>query len=317
MNLNIGIDVSKSKLDICLLRGSKVDYLQILNNHESINGLFVYLEDTYKKDSFRFGYEATNNYMNFLREDIDKKGYLQTMVNPYQMSHFLKHLDLRDKTDKKDSLGIAKFISQMKKDDFKTTYNSNQLLFKKYNTTLSLLSKISTQLSNLVKSQKDIVSVELDDLISKLRSTIKSIKKDLEKLATKLMYKLFPQTIKIKNDIKGVGDSLLLQLVPIFLNSKNYTIKQIQSFIGLTPRRIESGTSIKHKEVMSKRGNSEVRKNLYLSSMVAIRFNDVIKEKYERLIINGKEKMVALIACMCHLLRAVFIKFNEYSISSK
>jgi len=316
-NLNIGIDVSKDKLDICILNEDKTDYIQILNREESIKDFLSYLKDTYKKSICRFGYEATSTYMNKLRETIDKNNNLQIMVNPYQMSHYLKSVNLREKTDIKDSFGIAKFISDLNEDDFKTIHNDNHQLFRKYNTTIDLLSKISTQLKNLIKSQKDIVSKELDELIQSLQVQIISIKKEIEKQATKIMFKIYPQTKKIKDEIKGVGNSLLLQLVPIFLSSKHYTIKQIQAYVGLSPRLFESGTSVRKKEVMSKRGNSLVRKILYMNTMSAMRFNPIIKEKYERLLVNGKEKKVALVACMCHLLRAVFIKFNEYSISSK
>jgi transposase len=189
-------------------------------------------------------------------------------------------------------------------------------LFRKYNTTIDLLTKISTQLKNLVKSQKDISSDSLDLVIKELQLEIKNVKKDIEKIAIKLMNEIYPQTIKIKEDIKGVGNSLLLQLVPIFIQSKNYTLKQIQSYIGLSPKLFESGSSIKKKEVMSKKGNSLVRKMLYMNTMVAIQYNEIIKDKFNNLVEKGKEKMVALVACMCHLLRAIFIKFNAYTVSS-
>jgi transposase len=316
-NLNIGIDVAKDKLDICILNEDKADYIQILNREDSIKDFLSYLKDTYKKFTFRFGYEATSTYMNKLRETLDKNNNLQIMVNPYQMSHYLKSVNLREKTDIKDSYGIAKFISDLKEDDFKTIHNDNHQLFRKYNTTIDLLSKISTQLKNLIKSQKDIKSKELDEIVQTLQIQIIKIKKEIEKQAIKIMNEIYPQTKKIKEDIKGVGNSLLLQLVPIFIQSQNYTIKQIQSYIGLSPQLFESGSSVKKKEVMSKKGNSLVRKMLYMNTMVAIQYNEIIRDKFNRLVEKGKEKMVALVACMCHLLRAVFIKFNEYTISSK
>lgn len=315
-NVNVGIDVAKDKLDICILNKDKQDYIQILNREDSIKDFLKYMKSEYKKSNLRFGYEATNNYMNKLRETLDKGKYLQLMVNPYQMSHYLKSVNTREKTDIKDSLGIAKFISVLEDKDFKTIHSDNHQLFRKYNTTIDLLTKISTQLKNLVKSQKDISSDSLDLVIKELQLEIKNVKKDIEKIAIKLMNKIYPQTVQIKEDIKGVGNSLLLQLVPIFIQSKNYTLKQIQSYIGLSPKLFESGSSIKKKEVMSKKGNSLVRKMLYMNTMAAIQYNEIIKDKFNNLVEKGKEKMVALVACMCHLFRAIFIKFNAYTISS-
>ena len=64
---------------------------------------------------------------------------------------------------------------------------------------------------------------------------------------------------------------------------------------------------------MSKKGSVLVRRNLYLSSLSAIRYNDIIKEKYNRLIKSGKIKKVALGAVMAHIFRAIVFKFNEYN----
>lgn len=311
-NLYIGVDVAKSKLDLCVFDGKKTDYLTIFNNEDSIKGFINYLQNNYSKTVFYFGYEATSNYMNTLKKVISDFGYKQILINPFTMSHYLKHLDSRQKNDKKDSFGIAKYIHSLSDEDFKTSFNQDSLLFKKYNTTRKLLEKIATQLKNLMSSQKDISSPALDDLIITLQKQIKTIRKQLEKISADLMYQLYPQTKTIINEIKGVGISLLLELVPIFLNSKGYTLSQLQSYVGLSPRKFESGTSVKKKESMSKRGFSTIRQKLYLSSMTGIRFNEHIKNKYQRLIEKGKEKMVALVACMCHLFRAIFIKFNRY-----
>jgi transposase len=311
-NLYVGVDVAKSKLDICLFDGVKSDYLTILNNEDSIRGFIEFIQTDFKGYKFYFGYEATSNYMNTLKKVISDFDYKQILINPFTMSHYLKHLDSRQKNDKKDSFGIAKYIHSLSDEDFRTSFNQDSLLFKKYNTTRKLLEKISTQLKNLMGSQKDIKSTVLDELIMTLQKQIKTIRKQLEKISADLMYQLYPQTKTIINEIKGVGVSLLLELVPIFLNSKGYTLSQLQSYVGLSPKRFESGTSVKKKESISKRGFSTVRQKLYLGSMTAIRFNEHIKNKYQRLIENGKEKMVALVACMCHLFRAIFIKFNRY-----
>lgn len=123
------------------------------------------------------------------------------------------------------------------------------------------------------------------------------------------MYNTIPQLKQIKDKFVGVGDKLLLNLVPTFLRNENFTSKQIQCFYGLSPSVYLSGSSVHKKEKISRQGNSALRKILYLSCMSAIQHNQIIKEKYNRLINNGKNKKVALIACMSHLLRAIFVEF--------
>ncbi|AFL69771.1 IS110 family transposase [Sulfurospirillum barnesii] len=308
----VGVDVSKDTLDISFsLDGLKYDSLTIFNNESSILGFFDYLQKTYKKSSFFFGYEATSNYMHVLQKLCHEANFKQVMVNPYTMHHYLKHLNARKKNDVIDSLGITKYIQTLSEDDFKTTFNQSQKILKKYNASLSLLSKLNTQLKNFIHSQKDNDVLYLDNALSSLLSLIKEVKKQLSKEAQKVLIALYPHVESIKSDIKGVGYALLLELIPIFLSSQNYTLKQLQSFVGLSPRVFESGSSVYKREKISKRGSSLVRKLLYMSAMVSLRFNPIIKEKYDRMVLGGKAKMVALVACMAHIFRAVYIKFNQ------
>lgn len=299
-------------MDISIsLDGLKYDTLQILNKEGSILDFFVYLKNTYKKSDFYFGYEATSNYMHVLQKLLTQNGFNHVMINPYMMSHYLRHLNSRKKTDILDSVGIAKFIQTLDQEDFKTVFNQSEKSLRKYTSTINLLRKLDTQLSNFIHSQKDNPIPLIDLLIISLRVKIKEVKKELEKEAEKVLKELFPHVIELQKQIKGVGFALLLELIPIFLKSQNYTLKQLQSFVGLSPRLYESGSSVRKKETMSKRGSSLVRKLLYLSTLSAIRHNEIIREKYLRMVASGKNKMVSIVACMSHLFRAVYIKFHQ------
>ncbi|WNY98752.1 transposase [Sulfurospirillum sp. 'SP'] len=308
----VGVDVAKDKLDISISSdGLKYDTLQILNKEGSILDFFIYLKNTYKKSDFYFGYEATSNYMHVLQKLLTQNGFNHVMINPYMMSHYLRHLNSRKKTDILDSVGIAKFIQTLDQEDFKTVFNQSEKSLRKYTSTINLLRKLDTQLSNFIHSQIDNPILLIDLLIVSLRAKIKEVKKELEKEAEKVLKELFPHVIELQKQIKGVGFALLLELIPIFLKSQNYTLKQLQSFVGLSPRLYESGSSVRKKEAMSKRGSSLVRKLLYLSTLSAIRHNEIIKEKYLRMVASGKNKMVSVVACMSHLFRAVYIKFHQ------
>lgn len=308
----VGVDVASGKLDISItLDGLIYDPLQILNNESSILGFFDYLKMTYKKSDFYFGYEATSNYMHVLQKLVHENDFKQIMINPYVMSHYLKHLNSRTKNDKVDSIGIAKFIQTLDQEDFKTIFNQDHKSLRKYTSAINLLRKLETQLKNFIHSQKENPIDSLDLFLVSLKLTIKETKKGIEKEAESVLKELFPHVMQLQKEIKGVGYALLLELVPIFLKSENYTLKQLQSFVGLSPRIFQSGSSVHKRESMSKRGSSLVRKLLYLCTMSAIQHNEIIKEKYNRLVEGGKNKMVALVACMSHLFRAVYVKFHQ------
>ena len=189
----VGVDVSMDKLDISItFDGLKYDSMSILNNENSISGFFDYLKNTYKKSVFYFGYEATSNYMHTLQKLISLHSFKQIMINPYAMSHYLKHLNSRKKDDVTDSLGIAKFIQTLEISDFKTVFNQNEKTLRKYTSSINLLRKLDTQLRNFIHSQKLNPDLFLDDLLLSLKSKISEIKKTIEKEAKKILISLFP-----------------------------------------------------------------------------------------------------------------------------
>ena len=71
---------------------------------------------------------------------------------------------------------------------------------------------------------------------------------------------------------------------------------------------------------MDKRGNWKIRKTLYMPTVVAVRYNPVIKTFYSKLCARGKPKMVALIAAIRKPLliaRAVLINKKTFKINQK
>ena len=72
------------------------------------------------------------------------------------------------------------------------------------------------------------------------------------------------------------------------------------ALVGVAPFNRDSGTLRGQRRVWG--GRAEVRAVLYMSTLVATRYNPVIKVFYQRLLATGKLKKVALIACMHKLL---------------
>jgi transposase len=313
--INIGIDVSKLKLDICVLDGKKEEYHTILNKENSIKDFLDYLKEVYPKRELYFGYEATNNYMRLLQMILDDRGYKNIMINPHTLHHYFKYIGLKEKTDKSDSYGIALFVSEKSDNDFDNDIDYRlKNKYKDYVTTIELLNKMKTQVKNLIKSKLDLFDDYLKERLEDIEKEINDIENKLKEISYKKMYIDFKEAKVIKEKIKGIGDYTLLVLLPIIATAKNKTIKQIQAYIGLNPIRYESGSSVYKKPKISKKGYGLARKVLYMSSMVAIRVNKIIKEKFERLVKAGKKKRVALVACMVHLLRAIYFQYHKLTI---
>jgi len=80
------------------------------------------------------------------------------------------------------------------------------------------------------------------------------------------------------------------------------TAKALTAHAGLAPHHYQSGTSIRGKSRIDKRGNKNLRRALNMPALVGIVHNPILKPFYNRLLDNGKQKMLALTACMRKLL---------------
>ncbi|WP_082858163.1 transposase [Campylobacter iguaniorum] len=146
---------------------------------------------------------------------------------------------------------------------------------------------------NLIKELEDIKVASEDEIFN-------------------LVCELIPQTKYILDNEKGMGKNLAIYLFPIFYYSKDKNYKEIISFLGLTPTIYESGTSVKKRTKIDKKGSNLVRKALFMSALSCVRFNPKFKDFYERLLSNGKPKKVALIAVCNKMIRHLKNKYFRY-----
>lgn len=80
------------------------------------------------------------------------------------------------------------------------------------------------------------------------------------------------------------------------------TPKELVAHAGLAPHHHQSGTSVRGKSRIDKRGDRRLRKALYMPALVGIVHNPALKPFYQRLLANQKMKKVALVASMKKLL---------------
>lgn len=312
--VNIGVDVSKNTLDFSLRVGTSITNTQIPNNKELIQVYISQLLKKYPTRTLLFCFETTNTYHNNLKSSLISQQLLYKEVNPYKFTHYLKHLNSTNKSDILDSDGLSLFCSTLKEDDFLTSDKKYSKSLKSYTTTISLLAKIQTQLKNLLNSQEQLENKELDTLIFSLIKEVNRLKNKIRDLAYELCTNLIPQTKDIVKNIKGVGKDLAITLFPILADNTDKNVKQISSYLGLSPRTYQSGTSVYKQSSITKRGNTSVRKSLFLSALVSIRYNDTIKEKYQSFLQRGKPKKIALVAIMNMLVRWIKSYFNKNEI---
>ncbi len=112
---------------------------------------------------------------------------------------------------------------------------------------------------------------------------------------------------ELLESIPGVGQATIAQILSFMGTPKRFeNAKQLAAFVGLNPRQCQSGSSIHGKTKLSKTGDADLRKALYMPAITAKKHNPIIRIFCERLQQAGKPKMVIIGAAMRKLLCLIY-----------
>lgn len=138
-----------------------------------------------------------------------------------------------------------------------------------------------------------------------VQESIKFLKKRLGEADHDINGKLkqcefWKEDVELLLTVPGVGNDLAMSLVTCLPELGRLNRKQISALVGVAPMNCDSGSYRGKRKIWG--GRSQVRAALYMATLVASRFNPVIREHYNQLLKRGKLKKVALVACMRKLL---------------
>lgn len=111
--------------------------------------------------------------------------------------------------------------------------------------------------------------------------------------------------------IKGIAEKSALVLTLFFLKYPNMNKKELIALAGLDPVKTTSGTSVKKKSRISKRGAPLLRKMLFMPILSMTYRNKAFHIIYNRMLDRGKEKMTAIIALMKKVLIITHTLFTK------
>jgi transposase len=295
----IGIDISKDKFDLCLF--DKV--VRFKNNDKGFKDLTQKLPN----DSWCV-MESTSTYGYRLADYLVAKGFKVSIVNPLSIKRFAQMNLSRTKTDKADAKLITEYAKIAKLPIYQPSSNEMNEL-QQLETVLEQLIKQRTALINQLEAlnQMPRICKSANDILKKLIDEISNEIKAIETLMRYNADKDCPGAYEMALSVVGIGHrtaTLLLAITRGFTMFDN--AKQLSAYVGVCPRTLQSGKSIKGKSHICKIGLSNVRAILYMCSQSAAKFNIPCKELYNRLISKGKPKKVALMAVVNKLIHQVF-----------
>ena len=317
-NNYVGIDISKLTFDVAVFckEDSKYKHHKFSNNDEGFNLLLELLNTS--EDICVM--EASGVYYLKLATFLSDRGIAVSVVNPLIIRRFSQMRMSRAKTDKKDAMLIAEY-GKTQQPDLWQGEAEYVLELKQMFAYLEQLNKnksaftVQKETFNHNPVTSKLVGDSINFVVRTIEAEIKQIEKAME-LIIKTHHKEMFDHLK---SIPGLGTKTSLLLIVIsggFSKFENY--KQLASYVGISPRIFESGTSIKGRSKICKMGMSKMRAMLYVCAWSAKRCNKNCKELYDRLVEKGKAKKLALIAVVNKLLKqaiAIATKKEYYSVN--
>lgn len=300
----VGIDISKSYFDVAVEGNKQYQHYKFSND---VAG-FKELKRVLKGNDYWFVMEASGPYYLKLACYLESSGFSLSVVNPLVIRRFCQMRLTRAKTDKKDAVMIAEYG----KAESPTAWKPEAGYMLEMRQLLAYAEQLDKSRTGYIRQLEAFkqspclsktVKKGLDKSIKDTAAQIAAVEKQMECII-KLHHKDLFDRLK---SIPGIGKKTGMTLVVIsggFTKFEN--AKQLSSYVGLSPRIFESGTSVKGKARICKMGMSRIRSMLYVCSWSAIKYNKACKSLYERMVAKGKPKMVALIAVANKLLKQCF-----------
>jgi transposase len=284
----VGIDVAKDKLDIAVLGEKKAS--QVGNDEIGIAKL---IKKLHTLDLELIVVEATGGYQRTVVLRLYEAGLPVAVVNPSRVRQYARASGLLAKTDKLDAFNLAEFGKQMEPRRFQAKSEGGR-----YVSALLVRRRQVEEMLKAEKSRLQTVSTAMQGSVERMIEVLKEEIKQLEQELDKFMKENeeWQAQEQILTSAKGVGRVTATTLLAELPELGKLDRKKIAALVGLAPMNADSGKKRGYRK--TKGGRVEVRNVLYMSTLVATRYNPLIQAQYQELLKRGKVKKVALTACM-------------------
>jgi transposase len=290
--LFVGIEVAKATLDVALRPSDQT--WQVLYEDAEVEALVDQLTEL---SPTLIVVEATGGLETPLGAALAAAKLPVVVINPRLVRGFAKATGRLAKTDRIDAQVLAHYGEAIRPSLRPLPDADPQQLRAVVTRRRQLVDMITAEQSRL-SSAPARVRDSIGHHMSWLRQQIASLDDDLDEM--RKASSLWHERDAILQSTPGVGPVLSRTLLAHVPELGELNRQEMAALIGVAPFNRDSGLWRGRRMMWG--GRAHVRAVLYMSTLVATRHNPVIREFYERLLAAGKEKKVALTACMRKLL---------------
>jgi transposase len=288
----VGIDVAKDTVEVACSDATAHSYT---NNDAGHAKLVRWLA---RKRVALLVLEATGGYEQSCAVALSAAGLPVSVLNPRQARDFARAMGKLAKTDHIDAVVLCEFAAVL----HARGHQPRALASPERRELVALVAR-RRQLVTMLVSERQRLAVAHARAKPSIEAVIALLLKQLADIDDDLQRSLQEHHADLSGllqSVKGVGPTTASTLIAELPELGLLTRKQITSLVGLAPLNRDSGTFRGQRHIFG--GRASVRRVLYVAALVATRFNPAIRACYERLVVAGKPKKVALVACMRKLL---------------
>ena len=301
INHFVGVDVSKDKFDV---------WDNVAGHRSYPNDSKGYRQFAKQLPANSFCVmEATASYYQQLAMYLYEHDIELAVVNPISIKRFIQMKLQQNKTDKSDARMIALYGQEQPGLSRWIPAPEYITKCKQLQQVIVLYLKQNTSLKNHIQSLESR-GVKSGVLIRSLKRQLKQVRQEIDLLEAEMqsLIQQYDADLFVNlSSIPGIGKktaAFLIILTNGFRDFDNY--RQVSSFCGLSPTEHSSGTSVKGRSRISKRGNPYIRNQLFMCSFTVCQCNAQCRSLYQRLVNKGKSKKLALIAVCNKLIKQAF-----------
>lgn len=320
---SVGIDISKCTFNATICKSDSFGNLAFIdasqpftNNKTGFNQLVKWVRRNCDKEvESIFAMEATGVYHEMLAFYLHRIKLKLSVILPNKVKNYAKCLNVKVKTDKSD----AKIIARMGGEQQLGLWSPPAAIYLKLRSLTRLHQTLivnKTTFENYIEAVKhseysnSFVLKQHSNMVALIKKQIEQCDKQTKKVIDS------DDFLKAKIDkltsIKGIGilsASIVVAETQGFANITSR--KQLASYAGLDVTQRQSGTSVMGRSRISKKGNSHIRKALYIPSLSAVRHNREMRNFYQRLVKNKAVKKIGVVAVERKLLLLMYTLWKK------
>lgn len=309
----VGIDIAKATFTACVCRCAndhRIDFSEVAlfqNNKQGFNQLLKWVRRKVTvQPKVIFIMEATGIYYEPLAYHLHQLQQLVSVMLPNKVKYYAKSLNIKSKTDIIDAQTIARLGTER----LLPIWEPPAPVFKHLRDLTRLYTDLKGEKTAFVNRQQSVEAgnAPLPFVVRSTGAIIKKIDQEIAKCEQE-MKKLIAgedwlqEKVNKLQTIKGVG---FITIAVILAETLGFRLinnsKQLVSYAGYDVVQRESGTSIKGKTRISKKGNGRLRAALHFPALAASRFNPQLRNVYLRINEKRSSKMIGAVALQRKLL---------------